>query len=134
MNMKKLLFTALFMAMAVTSTFAQHEEFIYSDRIVTQIQMYVYKVAYENEDWERMGGILSRAPMKAPTIGFDGQTLYLYGQFDGLTLELADNGTVVYSNVVEPKANEVILPDIPGTYELRLCDGRFAYTCEVKIQ
>lgn len=77
---------------------------------------------------------VKRAPMKAPTIGFDGQTLYLYGLFDGLTLELADYGAVVYSTVVEPNSNEVALPNMPGVYELRLCDGRFAYTCEVEIQ
>lgn len=75
----------------------------------------------------------SRAPMKAPTIGFDDHTLYLYGQFGGLTLELVDNGTTVYSTVVEPNANEVALPDIPGTYELRLCDDRFVYSCEIDI-
>ena len=76
---------------------------------------------------------IKRAPMKAPTIGFDGRTLYLYGQFGGLTLELADNGAAVYSTVVEPNANEVALPDMPGTYELRLCDGRFVYSCELEI-
>lgn len=76
---------------------------------------------------------IKRAPMKAPTIGFDGRTLYLYGQFGGLTLELADNGAAVYSTVVEPNANEVTLPDMPGTYELRLCDGRFVYSCAIEI-
>ena len=131
--MKNLLLSTLFMAIAVTSTFAQHEEFIYGDRVITQIQMYVYKVAHDEKDKINNGNILSFAPMKAPTIGFDGNTLYLYNQFGGLTLELVDNKTVVYSTIVEPNANEVALPDIPGTYELRLCDDRFVYSCEIDI-
>lgn len=122
------------MAIAVTSAFAQHEEFIYGDRVITQIQMYVYKVAYGEKDKINDGNVISRAPMKAPTIGFDGRTLYLYGQFGGLTLELADNGAAVYSTVVEPNANEVTLPDMPGTYELRLCDGRYVYLCELIVE
>ena len=75
----------------------------------------------------------SRSPMQAPTIGFDGRRLYLYGQFSGLTLELLDNGVIVYSAPVEANADEVALPCMPGTYELRLCDGRYVYTCELEI-
>ena len=75
----------------------------------------------------------SRSPMQAPTIGFDGWRLYLYGQFSGLTLELLDNGVIVYSAPVEANADEVALPCMPGTYELRLCDGRYVYTCELEI-
>lgn len=75
----------------------------------------------------------SRSPMQAPTIGFDGRRLYLYGQFSGLTLELLDNGVIVYSAPVEAYANEVVLPDMPGTYELQLCDDMYIYSCEVEI-
>lgn len=76
---------------------------------------------------------ISRSPMQAPTIGFDGRRLYLYGQFSGLTLELLDNGATVYSAPVEAYANEVVLPDMPGTYELQLCDDKYIYSCEVEI-
>ena len=76
---------------------------------------------------------ISRSPMQAPTIGFDGRRLYLYGQFSGLTLELLDNGVIVYSAPVEAYANEVVLPDMPGTYELQLCDDKYIYSCEVEI-
>ncbi len=71
--------------------------------------------------------------MQAPTIGFDGRRLYLYGQFSGLTLELLDNGVIVYSAPVEAYANEVVLPDMPGTYELQLCDDKYIYSCEIEI-
>lgn len=76
---------------------------------------------------------ISRSPMQAPTIGFDGRRLYLYGQFSGLTLELFDNGATVYSAPVEAYANEVVLPDMPGTYELQFCDDMYIYSCEVEI-
>ena len=77
---------------------------------------------------------ISRSPMQAPTIGFDGRRLYLYGQFSGLTLELLDNGATVYSAPVEAYANEVVLPDMPGTYELQLCDDKYIYSCEIEIK
>lgn len=121
------------MAIAVISAFAQHQEFIYDDRVITQIQMYVYKVAYEEKDKINNGNIPSFAPIKVPTIGFDGRSLYLYGQFNGLTLKLLDSGAIVYSAPVEAYANEVVLPDMPGTYELQLCDGRYIYSCEIEI-
>ena len=76
---------------------------------------------------------VKRSPMRAPTIGFDGRRLYLYGQFSGLTLELLDNGVIVYSAPVEAYANEVVLPDMSGTYELQLCDDKYIYSCEVEI-
>ena len=81
-----------------------------------------------------LGNKPSRAPIKAPTIGFDGQCLYLYCQFGELTLELLDNGATVYSTAVQANVDEVALPCMPGTYELRLCDGRYVYSCELDIQ
>ena len=76
----------------------------------------------------------SYAPIRRPTIGMLGNTLYLYGQFQGLTLQLLDGGAEVYSTVVEPNVDEVELPcGMPGTYELRLCDGRFIYSCKIEL-
>lgn len=79
--------------------------------------------------------IPSRVPKKSPTIGYAGHTLYLYGQFEGLTLELVDNGTVVYSTVLQAQADEVTLPDyMSGMYELQLNDGRYLYSCEIDLE
>ena len=76
----------------------------------------------------------SYAPIRRPTIGMLGNTLYLYGQFQGLTLQLLDGDAEVYSTVVEPNADEVELPcGMLGVYELRLCDGRFIYSCEIEL-
>ena len=76
----------------------------------------------------------SYAPIRRPTIGILGNTLYLYGQFQGLTLQLLDGDAEVYSTMVEPNADEVELPGgMQGAYELRLCDGRFVYSCEIEL-
>lgn len=76
-----------------------------------------------------------RAPMKRPTIGYDGNTLYLYGQFGDLTLQLLNNGAEEYTTFVPAGANEVALPNYtPGIYELQMNDGRYIYTCEIEIE
>ena len=76
----------------------------------------------------------SFAPIRKPTIGINGNTLYLYGQFGEVTLELVENNVTVYSTIIEPNANEVTLPDgMPGIYELRLRDSRFIYSCEIEL-
>lgn len=82
----------------------------------------------------KSSNIPSFAPIRKPTIGISGNTIYLYGQFDGVTLELVENDVTVYSTIVEANANEVTLPDdMPGIYELRLNNGRFIYSCEIEI-
>ena len=76
-----------------------------------------------------------RAPIRRPTIGYDGNTLYLYGQFGDLTLQLLNNGAEEYTTVVPAGANEVALPNYkPGIYELQMNDGRYIYTCEIEIE
>lgn len=83
----------------------------------------------------KSSNIPSFAPIRKPTIGISGNTLYLYGQFSEITLELVENDVTVYSIIVETNANEVTLPDdMPGIYELRLNNGRFIYSCEIEIQ
>lgn len=82
----------------------------------------------------KSSNIPSFAPIRKPTIGISGNTLYLYGQFSEITLELVENDVTVYSTIVEANANEVTLPDdMPGIYELRLNNGRFIYSCEIEI-
>lgn len=83
----------------------------------------------------KSSNIPSFAPIRKPTIGISGNTLYLYGQFSEITLELVENDVTVYSIIVEANTNAVTLPDgMPGIYELRLNNGRFIYSCEIEIQ
>ena len=94
-----------------------------------QIEM---SVSIINPSGTRHGS--SYAPIRRPTIGILGNTLYLYGQFQGLTLQLLDGDAEVYSTMVEPNADEVELPGgMHGAYELCLCDGRFIYSCEIEL-
>ena len=125
----KHLITLLLAVLATANITAQ--DVVYPDNMeYLQLQ-----VATENTDNPYKGNIPSKAPIRKPTIGISGNTLYLYGQFSGVTLELVENDVTVYSTIVEPNANEVTLPDgMPGIYELRLNNGRFIYYCEIEIQ
>ena len=133
MKIYKLLFVSFFIVFSAVPSFSQDVNYGYQYGSLTQIQMYVYKITNDKEDLENTGNAHSRSPMQAPTIGFDGRRLYLYGQFRELTLELLDNGVIVYSASVEAYANEVVLPDMPGTYELQLCDDKYIYSCWIEI-
>lgn len=83
----------------------------------------------------KSSNIPSFAPIRKPTIGISGNTLYLYGQFSEITLELVENDVTVYSIIAEANTNAVTLPDgMPGIYELRLNNGRYIYYCEIEIQ
>ena len=125
----KHLVALLFMALATINVMAQ--DVVYPDNMeYLQLQ-----VISENTGDPGKGNNPSFAPIRKPTIGISGNTLYLYGQFSEITLELVENDVTVYSTIVEPNANVVTLPDgMPGLYELRLLNGRFVYSCEIKIE
>ena len=123
-------FLLILSILATVSVKVLAQDVFYPDN-VTELQLNVTKDDYENN---APGNLPSRAPIRRPTIGILGNTLYLYGQFQGLTLQLLDGDAEVYSTVVEPNANEVELPcGMQGAYELRLCDGRFIYSCEIEL-
>ena len=125
----KHLITLLLAVLATANVTAQ--DAVYPDNMeYLQLQ-----VTSENTDDPNKGNHPSFAPIRKPTIGISGNTLYLYGQFSEITLELVENDVTVYSIIVEANANEVTLPDdMPGIYELRLNNGRFIYSCEIEIQ
>lgn len=123
-------FLLILSIMTIISVKVLAQDVFYPDN-VTELQLNVTKDDFENNN---PGNMPSRSPIRRLTIGILGNTLYLYGQFQGLTLRLLDGGAEVYSTMVEPNANEVELPcGMPGAYELRLCDGRFIYSCEIEL-
>lgn len=128
---KSLLILLLCAASTLTGNALSTKDGFYETNIANYITI---ELQCEKIKQDKIHEGISRSPMQAPTIGFDGRRLYLYGQFSGLTLELLDNGVIVYSAPVEAYANEVVLPDMPGTYELQLCDDRYIYSCELKIE
>ena len=77
----------------------------------------------------------SRSPIKAPSISYDGNTIFLYGQFKDVILQLQDNGKIVYSTDIPANANEVVLPNCEsGIYDLQLNDGTYIYSCELEFE
>lgn len=126
--MKRFLLILLILAIVLAK--ASAVDVFYPDN-ATWLQLNVTKNDVDNK---YNGNMPSRAPIRHPTIGMLGNTLYLYGQFQGLTLQLLDGDAEVYSIAVEPNADEVELPGgMPGVYELRLSDGRFIYSCEIEL-
>lgn len=123
-------FLLILSIMTIISVKVLAQDVFYPDN-VTELQLNVTKDDFENNN---PGNMPSRSPIRRLTIGILGNTLYLYGQFQGLTLQLLDGDAEVYSTMVEPNADEVELPGgMQGAYELRLCDGRFVYSCEIEL-
>lgn len=127
-NIMKHLITLLLAVLATANVTAQ--DVVYPDNME-----YLQLQVRSNEDTDtNSSNHPSFAPIRKPTIGINGNTLYLYGQFGEVTLELVENNVTVYSTIIEPNANEVTLPDgMPGIYELRLRDSRFIYSCEIEL-
>ena len=123
-------FLLILSIMTIISVKVLAQDVFYPDN-VTELQLNVTKDDFENNN---PGNMPSRSPIRRLTIGILGNTLYLYGQFQGLTLQLLDGDAEVYSTMVEPNADEVELPGgMQGAYELRLCDGRFIYSCKIEL-
>ena len=130
--MKKALLSVLFLILSFTASNACQVNATWQLELPNYINLELRILAIPPE------GTINeprRAPIRRPTIGYDGNTLYLYGQFGDLTLQLLNNGVEEYTTVVPAGANEVALPNYkPGIYELQMNDGRYIYTCEIEIE
>ena len=117
--------------MAITTVNVTAQNLFYPDNLeYLQLQ-----VVLKNADNPLKGNLPSKAPMRKPTIGISGNTLYLYGQFGDLTLLLLNNGVEEYTTIVPAGANEVVLPSCaPAIYELQMTDDRYVYSCEIEIE
>ena len=106
----------------------------YNLTLLFELRLNVFPLNHFDPE-KQNGNVPQRAPMKRPTIGYDGSTLYLYGQFGDLTLQLLNDGTEEYTTIVPAGANEVVLPNCAsGIYELQMSDDRYIYSCEIEIQ
>lgn len=130
--MKKALLSVLFLILSFTASNACQVNATWQLELPNYINLELRILAIPPE------GTINeprRAPIRRPTIGYDGNTLYLYGQFGDLTLQLLNNGAEEYTTVIPAGANEVALPNYkPGIYELQMNDGRYIYTCEIEIE
>lgn len=115
-------FNILFLLFTVKAIAGEPEEFHF---IGTQLQLTSTKV-----DEASLGNQVPRSPMQPLTISIEGNVLYLYGQFDDITLKLVGAQGVVYTDEVAAGAYETCLPsDLSGSYELQLNDGVYLHTC-----
>ena len=73
MKFCKLLFVSFFIVFAAVPSFCQDVNYGSQYGDLTQIQMRVDKIEYGDKEIASSGGIPSRSPIQAPTIGFDGQ-------------------------------------------------------------
>lgn len=128
--MKKLVITLLLALLTVNTVFCVNR----LGNIIIQIPLHITNSYYFGNN-NTSGNRPSRSPIKEPTIGFDGTaTLYLYNQFNELTLNLEENNSIKYSTIIPANTNEVTLPNLgSGTYELKLDDGRYEYSCTLEV-
>lgn len=111
-----LVFNILFLLFTVKATAGEPGEFHF---IGTQLQLTSTKV-----DEASLGNQVPRSPMQPLTISIDGNVIYLYGQFEAVTLKLVGAEGVVYTDEIVAGAYETCIPsDLSGSYELQLNDG-----------
>ncbi len=85
-------------------------------------------------DESSLGNQMPRSPMQPLTISIEGNTLYLYGQFADVTLQLVDEDGIVYTDNVIAGAYMTMLPsELSGSYELLLNDGVYLHTCTLEL-
>lgn len=132
--MKKLFFILISTLVMLNSNMVFGANLFESQNLIIKIPLIINHSYKFDPDWNT-GNNPSFAPQKNPIIGFDGTaTLYLYNQFNELTLNLEENNSIKYSTIVPANTNEVILPNLgSGTYELKLDDGRYEYSCTLEV-
>lgn len=117
-----LVFNILFLLFTVKTIAGEPGEFHF---IGTQLELTSTKV-----DEASLGNQVPRSPMQPLTISIDGNVIYLYGQFEAVTLKLVGAEGVVYTDEIVAGAYETCIPsDLSGSYELQLNDGVYLHTC-----
>ena len=121
-----LLFCILTSLFAVKAIAAEPDDFNY---IGVELPLTSSKV-----DESSVGNHLPRIPAKQLSISIDGTNLYLYGQFNDITLSLIGDDGVEYTEDLYAGAYVVSLPSyLNGIYELQLNDGVYLYTCTLNL-
>lgn len=74
-------------------------------------------------------GPIRRAPIRVPSIGINGNTLYFFTPCDGCTLFLYDeDGEIAYSIIIPENSSTINLPYfLVGEYEIEIVRGRFSF-------
>lgn len=121
-----LVFCILTSLFAVKAIAAETDDFHY---IGIELPLTTSKV-----DESSVGNHVPRVPAKQLSISIDGTNLYLYGQFNDITLSLIGDDGAEYTENLSAGAYVVSLPSyLSGIYELQLDDGVYLYTCTLNL-
>lgn len=121
-----LVFCILTSLFAVKAIAAETDDFHY---IGIELPLTTSKV-----DESSVGNHVPRVPAKQLSISIDGTNLYLYGQFNDITLSLIGDDCAEYTENLSAGAYVVSLPSyLSGIYELQLNDGVYLYTCTLNL-
>ena len=79
---------------------------------------------------------LPKSPIVPPSIGIEGNTLYIYSGCVDDTLQLVDaDDTVVYYEEITDSISEITLPEsLSGEYELQILQGNFCFYAVIELQ
>lgn len=122
---KKIVLFVMGMAAFVCSSYAT----ILEQSIVEEIPLSV-----RIEDPVNGGNPVPRTPVLVPTVSLDGYTLSYDASCWGDTLQLVQDGVIVYSTVIPSNANSMILPSyLSGKYELQIIRGNLCFYGDITL-
>ena len=79
-----------------------------------------------------IGGGIPKSPVEIPIVDLDDHTLYFTTSCVGDTLQLVQNGVVVYSTVIT--SNEVELPaTLEGEFELQIIRDNWLFYGDIEL-
>lgn len=107
-----------FMCVLVGTSFA--DDPINYDEIPLEVSIF---------DPTNCGGPIRRAPIRIPSIGINGNTLYFFTPCDGCTLFLYnEEGEIAYSMIIPENSTTVTLPSfLFGEYEILIRRGNYCF-------
>ena len=122
---KKIMLFVLGMAAFVCSSYAT----ILEQSIVGEIPLSV-----RIEDPVNGGNPVPRTPVLIPTVSLDGYTLSYDASCWGNTLQIEQNGVIVYSTIIPSDAYSTELPSyLSGDYELQIIRGNFCFYGDISL-
>ena len=121
MIMKKIiLIVLLFLASSYSDVMAQVAGEDIGEEIVLQVGII---------DPTEQNSPIKRSPIRVPSVGIDGYTLYFNTPCDGCRLQLFnEDGEMQYTITIPEKSESIELPAyLTGEYEIQIIRGRYCF-------
>jgi hypothetical protein len=98
---------------------------------VSALPVRVHLNVFNDDPTIGIGGI-HKSPVQVPVVNLDDHTLYFTTSCVGDTLQLVQNGVVVYSTVIA--SDEVELPaTLEGDYELQIIHNEWLFYGDIEL-